>query len=626
MKIVFITNNSFGEQGTPGTYELIDRMSLKADIEVFSRKYNGKNINIVFDKKDDYCIHEVDYSKYEDIEWMISRIISFNPHVLYFCSGQIWRFNEARIIRKVKENIPDVKAVLDIKSPPLIDDHLQLQQIREESSSYQYMLDKILSRSQEDIERWFSKVETECVLYPLGIPLDAFKSKKFYHDIIYCHRYVYIGALHKRRKIEKLLYFILQLPERVKCKISFDIYGSGPLDNDLKNIIEDKGLIDTVGIKGSIRQNSLFDVLKDYDAGIGWVPYQSYDFAPSLKSLEYISAGLVPLLSNTIAHQRLLEHEFNIEYFSMDPRSFTNAIRKLCFEGVSTSKISENLEIIKHHDWNTVIEDFIYPELKKMVKNKEAHTNISIGEEIFSEQQKQIPLQIQEQNILFIYDSEVVINSSSKNIVNCFKDVKINVAACCPLFQNFHDDSFFCEVPCFTWKKTQNCTEILKRALADISPQLIVLFYSGQGDSLTLSQLAGANTPVIVSERVPPERTIIQGTNSSQPNRSELAWQREILLASAECIHLQHESYLDSVPEFLHSRVEIFCDDITACSIKYNNNAQGLVTHRWSKLVSKALTMNNKGQPTCRDRISVERSMHANRIGEKLFQQINDEI
>jgi hypothetical protein len=623
MKIVFITNNIFGEQGTPGTYELIDRMSLKADIEVFSRKSKVIDNDIVFYNKGSYRIHEINYNSLEDVEWLITKILSFGPHVLYFCSGQIWKANEAKIIRKVKENKPDVKAVLDIKSPPLIDDPLKLQQVRKESSKYQYMLDKIFSRAQEDIQGWFSDIQTDTFIYPLGISLASFRSKPLHEEIIFSRNFIYIGSVHEKRQIDQLLINISYLPGFIKKKFRLDIYGSGPFLEEAKDLIFSKNLSNNVILHGSVNQVELFKVLPNYDVGIGWVPYQNYDFSPSLKSFEYIAAGLIPLVSNTIAHQRLLESGFNIEFFSMDHRSFKNAIHKLCFEGINASKILENLELIKHYDWNAVIEGYLYPELERLVKKEDKHSNISIQEETINEPQRQILSQLQGKNVLFVYDSESIVNSSSKSILKCFKNFKINVAACHPLSQTGQqDDAFFCEIPCYVWGETQNCAEILKKALSDFSPQLIVLFYSGQHSLFLLKELVNKNASVIVSERVPPERTIIQNTDSSQSNRSYLAWQREILFANADCIHLQHQSHLDSVPEFLHSRIEVFCDDVTVCSIKSNNNVSDLVTYSWSRLMSKALDMkNNKDQSAYHDWISLERNMHANRIIEKFIQQ-----
>ena len=625
MRIAFISQNPFGLQGTPGTYKLIEAFAQKAHVEVFAGKPERLKADIVYTKKKDYSIHEINYKSREDLEWMIAQILRIGPDILYFCSGQLWKANEAEIISQVKRSLPHVKAVLDIKSPPLIDDAAKARQFREASSNYQHLLDRIFSRSQEDIEEWFSQTYTGSLIYPLGISLDSFRPKSFENQMIYCHRFVYIGALHKRRQMDKLLFFISELSGRIQNKVSFDIYGSGPFYEDMRQIIQDRGLNDIVTLKGSLSQQALFDVLPEYDAGIGWVPYASYDFAPSLKSLEYIASGLVPLLSDTAAHQRLLSLGFDVHYFSLDQRSFAQALEKLCCEGVDSSALAENLERIKAYDWNEVVDTYLYPELLRMVRedssvHRESQGNTQLpGEKTLD---SNLFCNIQDSHIVCVYDSHLSLNTTTRSIVDCLRQLDVPIAVCRPLSTEFDESSIY-EESLYVWSNAEHRIEVLNSALTAWQPQVIVLFSSGHESLFFLSQFSEVKAPLLVSERFPPERILAQNRDLSDNRRlGELAWHRDLLMHRADCIHVQHERYLFSLPHQLRSRTHVFTDDLTTCTTGAGQYGLEKIARQWSRLLGHAMHT-GKGNTTSLglDRFQMERELHAARMLEKISTQ-----
>ena len=625
MKITFISQNPFGLQGTPGTYKLIESFYRKAFQIVFAAKPTQTNTDIVYHNRNKFPVYEIQFRNKEERQLMIDMVVEFKPDIVYFCSGQLWRVNSGEIIRKIIKKLPLTKFVLDIKSPMLT----QVQKLREESSRCQHLLDKIFSRSIEDVEDWIADLKSDVSIYPLGVSINAFSPRKHNDKNVLCKKFVYIGALHQRRQIDKMLNYIADLPKEIKSVFRLDIFGSGPYFDSVRDIIDDKNLHDLIVLRSAIEQSQLLRMLSNYDAGIGWVPYEAYNFAPSLKTLEYLAAGLVPFVSDTTAHQRLSESGFKLAFFSNDKNSFIKTITQLCIDGFPTSDIQKNLELIKNHDWDIVVDDHLFPELENLVANScpiiELNSKPNIQQALVHDSEENELDNHENGRVLLIYESQTMVTTNILTLVNALEKGGYCIGIGYPSTKNKLTAKELKHCICFPWDTGNVSIEIYRKALLDFKPKLIVLFYCSHDVITYFKAFSNSGIPLIVSERAAPEKVVIPNwANAFQISTSKAIWQREMVLSNASKIHLTHRNYIKSIPDFLHSRTHIFADCSVSCANISNEDTNGGVRNRWMSTITESIrdaeqdtfiTSNLKN-------IDCERVLHAKRMRDKLFSTI----
>ncbi len=602
------------------------------DTAVFAAKPKNPLGNIVYSPSSNYQLFEVDYDDSEDFLWMLKKIISLGPDVVYFCGGKLWLRNDAQIVSELKQNLPQTKFVWDIKSPPLIKNASGVRRLRQESSSFQHLLDKVFSRSLEDVEDWIADPRADVVIYPLGVSIKSFSPKK-YHDkqTIYCRKFVYIGALHPRREIDKLLLYVAELPPRLRSLFHLDMFGSGPYFENAKAIIQKDHLEDIITLNGSLEQNRLFELLPSYDAGIGWVPYNAYDYAPSLKALEYIASGLVPFVSDTIAHQRLFESGFDVAFFSNEKNSFIRNLSKLCLEGFPVCKTESNLELIHRHDWDNVVDVFLFPAIKDLNKKK-SHNRLSDDRGLKKEnrsasrhtQENKECLPLKCLRIFMMYESESMINADARELVIGLEKRGHMVGVGYPPNLKGGTRISSDRIHAFLWDQNNVGINDYTEEVLQFSPQLIVIFYQSYNVLDYIQKFFKASIPIIVSERAMPERVLASNwAKLLHIGIGEASWQREIMLSMATSIHLSHRSYIFSVPKHLHPRVYVFDDTMYRCILDRVSKPHYHLLNGWELMILQTMESVG-GQKTITamaDTVSYERSLHLRRMRKRLAHQ-----
>ena len=364
MKILFISPRPFGLMGTPGTYLLTESYGKIADVCVISNKEKNKNTPIVYENTNQIPIHEISFNKKKFWAEAEPIIRNFSPRVVILGNYARW-FD---IAGALKDNFNDVVVVLDIKSPLIVDnDPGALKKIKEQGVLNAGLLDLIMTRCTEDVETWIPGYSAETLVYPLGIKACDYSPVKIKEPAVQCRRFVYVGALHPRRKLDQMVRYIHRLPDAVKNRLIFDIYGSGPALKELESLAEELKLENVVRFKGYLETRTLAEKLSEYDAGIAWVPYDVYNAAPSLKLMEYLAAGLVPVAMDTKAHLSYADMGFHIEFFSDDAQSFQTVIENLSEKGIKASRRLANLERIKDFDWDVIAKNTIMPVLNRLI-------------------------------------------------------------------------------------------------------------------------------------------------------------------------------------------------------------------------------------------------------------------
>jgi glycosyltransferase involved in cell wall biosynthesis len=364
MKVAFFSGRPFGIAGTPGTYLLVAKLLKHLEAIVFAP--DGEN-DIVFSNGDlpVFPIKRISgKKKYSEI---MPALEHFDPDIIYIFNSSEWY----ELIDFLKKAFSSKKFVLDIKAPLTRQGPL-LHQIQKGGADKQNQLDAIVSLSEESVKTWIPDCVLHPIIYPLGVDLSLFHPTDPLLARQHCHRFVYIGSLHPKRQINVLVDFFKDFVRNSSQQVHLDIYGSGPEEEHLREMIASHSLGGCVRLRGLWPQENLLRELPNYDAGIAWVPYENYDHSPSLKALEYMGSGLPILASDTRAHQALIEQGFTIDFFSNSRDSFCTALNHIVESGFSAERIKQNREVIKNFDYEAIIERYFLPLFNELAGSSNA--------------------------------------------------------------------------------------------------------------------------------------------------------------------------------------------------------------------------------------------------------------
>ncbi len=361
LKMLMISPRPFGLMGTPGTYELAERLSDYMDVCVVSNSNKVKNIEIVHSASNNIRLYGIDFADKTIVFALMKEILSqYRPDIVYLLCGADW----FSFLDYCKKERPSSKYVLDIKSPYFHSQKIERHEsLKKNGDSESNKLDLILSYSEEIIDSWFSKRDVNSIVYRLGIEKANYSPKKINTATIPCMKIVYIGSIHPKRKMHRLLNYIESLPLQIREKVRFSFFGSGPGVDDLCKDIIKKGLNRNVSYEGCLNGLDLANRLSEYDAGLAWVPHEIFNYSPSLKILEYMAAGLCPIAMDTVAHKRLAEQGFEIKFFTDSAESFAATIGELVKGGFLNVQRENNLKLIDRHDWDNIVKEEILPVL-----------------------------------------------------------------------------------------------------------------------------------------------------------------------------------------------------------------------------------------------------------------------
>ncbi len=366
MKITFILQAPLGTRGTPGTYLLLENLAKQCQVQVISPKLNKQEAIIVHNCTEIKSV----FLDFDDIESAImlsySVMEKFSPDIIYMMNSDY----NLNFIYKLKPLFEDTKWVVDVKTPSLVEGKRKRRR-RFKSFLLQFYVEKIFTLSRDSVETWIPFLFRKTYIYPLGIQLSNFISKTYNHDPkrIKCKKFVFIGTLHKVRKIDFLIKAINQMSKNnYSTGIKFDFYGDGNAREELQQLANNLKLQDVVKFHGLIPQQKLNALLGNYDAGIAYVPNEKYEKSPSLKSLEYIAAGLPTMVSDTLGHREYLKYDLHFDFFENNIDSFCEVIKKMIVIGVNYKDIEKNLESIKQFDYEILAKKIILPELSTMLE------------------------------------------------------------------------------------------------------------------------------------------------------------------------------------------------------------------------------------------------------------------
>lgn len=357
-RVVFISPRVFGLMGTQGSYGLAGAFSRYCPTLIITKaSAEARDIPVVTSKEDEpeHVALEFDAGVGERI---LELFAGFKPDIVHFVNDHSW----VDLLPFLKASYPDVRYVLDLKTPLLADG--------EKRSSLQgrgrvaaRQLDLVVSLSREIVNTWIPEYSGRVLCYPLGIDTKKISRRSGYSSAgsgkLRC---VYVGQMHPKRQLPRLLELIASLDEGTKASLSLDLFGAGGGEAEIDNCIGRLGLQGIVSRKDAIPQDQLFRLLAEYDCGVAWVPVEVYGFAPSLKFLEYAAAGLKILATNTPAHQSNIDAGFGAALFDENTDSFRSAVRKAMKADTSGEIQQNNFDVVQKFDLDHVVGHVLLPE------------------------------------------------------------------------------------------------------------------------------------------------------------------------------------------------------------------------------------------------------------------------
>lgn len=333
-KLMFLCGWPFGSRGTPGTYKIVEQAMKDHDVSVLTPDF----LNPVIDVNKFPCILCSKQNGFMlDIKSIMREIEKFCPDIVHVINHPNW----PGTVKKIKKKYPDVKLILDIKTPLLVQGNRRLK-IQDQGKEACSFLDLIFTPTPASLGTWIPDMDVSYVCYPLGVDVNLYPTE-IKHKTTPPKKFIYIGSINNIRKIDNLIQSFASFLHKFDNFQTLDIFGSGTeLDErNLKNAIEENAISDRVVYHGLLPQHEILQNLPNYDVGLAWVPTETFNESPSLKIIEYMAAGLTVIATNTKAHVQMQEEGFEFILSEANSEDFANSMLEL--KNCDTTKIHESL-------------------------------------------------------------------------------------------------------------------------------------------------------------------------------------------------------------------------------------------------------------------------------------------
>jgi glycosyltransferase involved in cell wall biosynthesis len=379
VKLLFISPRPIGLIATPGTYLSIEAYAHIYECAIIAKPKTRDNEIIVHTPRVQYDVIQFDPANKEYIKSIKEVVRSYSPDVV--CIGSSPRWDD--LATMMREAFPMLVIVLEVKSPTLIDNPLRLAEKQLAWQRASKALSGIMAPSVEMIKSYIPHITCPFFIHRSIIDYQRIEKRACDNSARHCRRFIFTGSLGPSRKIDQLLYRISAIPSKQLQHISIDVYGDGPVLEELKLLGKELKIDSVVNFMGAIPQAELFKLYKNYDAGIAWVPSELFDGAPSLKLIEYCAAGLVPVATSTVGHKLLTDYGFHVWYFDpSDMDSFVALMVKMINEGIASDLLENNNKRASDFHYMDVVSNEIFhfhSALLDMSVSKSAEENLLVS-------------------------------------------------------------------------------------------------------------------------------------------------------------------------------------------------------------------------------------------------------
>ncbi|WP_313307474.1 glycosyltransferase family 4 protein [Stutzerimonas balearica] len=369
-RIAFLSPREYGQQGTPGTYQFVTHVGAYHDVRLFALAPTGES---VYWKSDVPLIPVFESLRKNTLEKLMPVLQAFDPNIFYLFNAPGWW----EIVGFLKENFPNSKVVLDIKTPILVQDAEKRRAMQMKGGEVLGKIDRIVTPAAASVASWFNDVEVKPHVVPLGVDLEPFakpisKIVPAKSDGDRQLKLVYAASLDKRRQssslIEGLRLFLAAHP----AAAVLHVFGDGPNKADLQRQAAKAGISGAVKFHGMVEQKTLFESMLRMDGAIGWVPKKLYDESPSLKVLEYMAAGLPVLATATRAHKDMENEGFTLDFCEDTPESLAEGLGRWLEKPFSNERIFQNLKAVEVRDYPRLVRERLLPILDELLSEMQA--------------------------------------------------------------------------------------------------------------------------------------------------------------------------------------------------------------------------------------------------------------
>ncbi len=176
---------------------------------------------------------------------------------------------------------------------------------------------------------------------------------------------VFIGHLVDRMGIGTAIDAVATLAER-GVDVVLDIAGRGPLEQELRDDVQRRGLADHVHFRGFIDDHRRLETFLA-QAAVGLAPYsttiESFTrFADPSKLKSYLAAGLPILLTDVPPNAGELARDGGAQVLADDSTAFANAIEALLGDQQEWERRrGAALTYARRFDWNLIVETVLTP-------------------------------------------------------------------------------------------------------------------------------------------------------------------------------------------------------------------------------------------------------------------------
>ena len=234
------------------------------------------------------------------------------------------------------------------------------------------------NRSDSEIKRRIlgCKFPKPCFIVPIGVRADMYLDFSEEHTVALRWKYgiterevilIYLGAL--KRNLSTLIRAFKIVSERFK-DIRLFIVG---IDEEMPNLMELSRKLqidDKIIFTGYVEYDKVPIYLSIADIGISYIPINDFlDPQPPLKTLEYLSAGLPVIATNTTGNRIFIKHGYNGLLIGDDEESLAEAIKLLVTEPELRRQLARNShKSIKHLDWRRIVKNHLIPVYAKVIE------------------------------------------------------------------------------------------------------------------------------------------------------------------------------------------------------------------------------------------------------------------
>ena len=205
----------------------------------------------------------------------------------------------------------------------------------------------------------------------MGIDVSSIEPREYEKNqtVLKAKRFIYIGNISALRKLELLTDAIEEACRMagMSSKLRFDFYGTGDSVEDFRRSISRYRPEGLIRYRGLLAQDELFRKLHTYDVGISYIPYERYDNAPPLKTLEYMAAKIPVIGSDTRGNRMYINDRHNGLLFENSLESIARLITECVKEGYPLEYVDNAYDGIDIHDWDAIMKNSLVPMYKEII-------------------------------------------------------------------------------------------------------------------------------------------------------------------------------------------------------------------------------------------------------------------